>query len=164
MHPHTGFEYEPVDCSTIKKAQESAIKEADCQWFASKADHSASKRAYSSMKKLGVEESPASQAEISRQLAEEMRRRSVVSAKRMDMVKTMLQMERNREKEAAKKGLDHIEEFKSNHLPRKNSNRSIFDDEENLGGMSIDGFSKLYESRISIERSPCKHSREGFTA
>ena len=58
----------------------------------------------------------------------------------------------------------------SQHMKRRDSNRSAFDDEDDMdGGMSISNFSKAYESanvyrdtREMGERTPCIHTKANF--
>ena len=63
----------------------------------------------------------------------------------MDLVKTVQTLEKANFKEAQEALLDSNGKDKSYllHMPRKDSNRSFFDDEEDfMGGMSISNFSK----------------------
>ena len=82
---------------------------------------------------------------VSRALAEDRDRRQIMSRKKMDLVKTVQSLEKANLKETQEVLLDSNGKDKSYllHMPRKDSNRSFFDDEEDfMGGMSISNFSK----------------------
>ena len=65
----------------------------------------------------------------------------------MDLVKTIQSIEKANERDAQETVFDTncMNVGYSQHMPRKNSGRSAFDDEENfMGGSSISNFSKAY--------------------
>ena len=83
---------------------------------------------------------------VSKALAEEMKRRHIQGMKKLDLVKTVQSLEKANLKSAEDTlfQTNGVEQY-TKHLPRKDSNRSAFDDEDDMmGGLSISNFSKQY--------------------